>query len=259
MPLFWLCLSAFAAGAVNSVAGGGTLLSFPTLIWVLGGTAEAAVIANATSTVALLPGSLASVGGYRREFAGTGRWIRWLLVPSLIGGMVGSLLLVLLDPESFRRLVPWLILVATLLFLFQPTIAKWTGIGHAHAEPTRETMFGIVVFQFLVAIYGGYFGAGIGILMLSALSMMGIGDIHKMNALKSLFGTGINLLAAIVFAVGGQVEWRYAAPMSFAAILGGYFGAHFARQLDKRLVRAMVIAIGFTLATYYFARIYLGV
>ena len=259
MPLFWLCLSAFAAGAVNSVAGGGTLLSFPTLVWVLGGTAEAAVIANATSTVALLPGSLASMGGYRREFVGTGRWIRWLMAPSLAGGMVGSLLLVMLDPESFRRLVPWLILTATLLFLLQPTIAQWTGIGQAHSEPTRGMMLGIVAFQFLVAVYGGYFGAGIGILMLSALSMMGIGDIHQMNALKSLFGTGINLLAAIVFVISNQVEWRYAAPMTVAAILGGYFGAHFARRLDKRVVRAMVIAIGFTLATYYFARIYFGV
>jgi uncharacterized protein len=259
MPLVWLCLSAFAAGAINSVAGGGTLLSFPMLVWVLGGTAEAAVIANATSTVALLPGSLASVGGYRREFVGTARWIRWLLAPSLMGGMVGSLLLVLLDPESFRRLVPWLILTATLLFLFQPTIAKWTGIGQAHAEPRRSTLLGVVAFQFLVAVYGGYFGAGIGILMLSALSMMGIGDIHTMNALKSLFGTGINLLAAMVFVIGGQVAWRFAAPMTVAAILGGYLGAHFARQLDKRVVRALVIAIGFMLASYYFARISLGV
>jgi uncharacterized protein len=258
MQYFWLCLSAFAAGAVNSVAGGGTLLSFPTLVWVLGGSAEAAVIANATSTVALLPGSLASMGGYRREFAGSGRWIRWLLLPSLLGGMVGSLLVITLDAESFRRLVPWLILTATLLFLFQPTIAKLTGIGQTHAEPTRGTMLGIVAFQFLVAVYGGYFGAGIGILMLSALSMMGIGDIHRMNALKSLFGTGINLLAAIVFVIGGQVNWQYALPMTGAAILGGYWGAHFARQLDKRLVRGLVIAIGFGLATYYFTRVYLA-
>lgn len=258
MPYVWLCLSAFAAGAVNSVAGGGTLLSFPTLIWALGGTAEAAVIANATSTVALLPGSLASIGGYRREFAGTVRWIRWLLLPSLAGGMVGSLLLVLLDPDAFRRLIPWLILTATMLFLFQPAIARWTGIGQAHAVPSRRTLWGIVAFQFLVAVYGGYFGAGIGILMLSALSMMGIGDIHKMNALKSLFGTGINLLAAIVFVSSGQVNWQYAMPMIVAAGLGGYCGAHFARQLDKRFVRGLVIVIGFTLATYYFVRLALG-
>jgi uncharacterized protein len=258
MEYVWLCLSAFAAGAVNSVAGGGTLLSFPMLVWVLGGSAQAAVIANATSTVALLPGSLASMGGYRREFAGTGRWVRWLLAPSLLGGMTGSLLLVLLDPESFRRLVPWLILTATLLFLLQPSIARWTGIGQTHAEPTHRTMWGIVVFQFLVAIYGGYFGAGIGILMLSALAMMGIGDIHRMNALKTLFGTAINLLAAIVFIIGGQVYWQYALPMTVAAILGGYWGAHFARKLDRRLVRGMVIAIGFSLATYYFTRIYLA-
>jgi uncharacterized membrane protein YfcA len=198
------------------------------------------------------------MGGYRREFAGAGRWIRWLLPPSLLGGMAGSLLLITLDPESFRRLVPWLILTATLLFLFQPTIAKWTGIGHAHAEPTRATLWGIVAFQFLVGVYGGYFGAGIGILMLSALAMMGIGDIHRMNALKSLFGTGINLLAAVVFVMGGEVNWRYALPMTVAAVLGGYWGAHFARRLDRRFVRGLVIAIGFSLATYYFLRLSLG-
>uniref|UniRef100_A0A7C2K105 Probable membrane transporter protein n=1 Tax=Schlesneria paludicola TaxID=360056 RepID=A0A7C2K105_9PLAN len=259
MEYVWLCLSAFAAGAVNSVAGGGTLLSFPTLVWVLGGSAEAAVIANATSTVALLPGSVASMWGYRREFAGTSHWVRWLLPPSVAGGIAGALLLILLDPEAFRRLVPWLILSATLLFLLQPAIARWTGIGQPHKEPSRSTLLAIVAFQFGVAVYGGYFGAGIGILMLSALAMMGIGDIHRMNALKTLFGTGINLLAAAVFIVGGQVNWKFAAPMTLAAILGGFYGAHFARRLDRRLVRGLVIAIGFSLAAYYFTRVYLAV
>ncbi|OYW12135.1 MAG: hypothetical protein B7Z55_18540, partial [Planctomycetales bacterium 12-60-4] len=213
MAMFWLCLAAFAAGAVNSVAGGGTLLTFPTLIWVLGGTPEAAVLANATSTVALLPGSVGSMWGYRREFLGTGKWIKLLLAPSLIGGMLGSQLLILLPPETFEALVPWLILTATSLLALQPTIARWTGVGQPHQQPTTLTTWGIVGFQFLVSIYGGYFGAGIGILMLAALSMIGVDDFHRMNALKALFGTAINFVAAGVFIVGGQVSWAHAIPM----------------------------------------------
>jgi uncharacterized membrane protein YfcA len=255
MDYVWLCLSAAVAGAINSIAGGGTLVTFPTLVWALGGTAEAAVLANTTSTVALWPGSLGGMWGYRREFAGTKRWMQLLLAPSLIGGIVGALLLVTMPAESFKRLVPWLILTATLLFLLQPSIARWMDIGHAHAEPKPMTTLGIVGFQFLVSIYGGYFGAGIGILMLSALAMTGLGDIHRMNALKTLFGTLINGAAVAIF-VCGNVEWKYVAPMAVASILGGFAGAAGARQLNRTVVRSIVIAIGLILSTYYFVRIY---
>lgn len=256
MTFFWLCLAAFFAGAVNSVAGGGTLLTFPTLIWVLGGTPVAAVTANATSTVALLPGSVGSMWGYRREFAGTRRWVIWLLTPSFLGGMLGSWLLVVLPAEWFKLLIPWLILTATSLLAFQPLIARWTGVGKPHEQPTMLTVWGIVGFQFLVAVYGGYFGAGIGILMLSALSLIGVGDFHQMNALKSLFGSAINLVAAAIFIIGGQVNWRYAFPMAVAAVLGGFWGAAIARRLDRGLVRRFVVALGFSLATYHFVRVY---
>jgi len=246
-----LCLTAAAAGAINAVAGGGTLLTFPVLFSALG--PQAAVLANGTSTVALFPGALAALGGYRRELEGTGRWTAIMAVPSLLGAVIGSLLAVLF-PAYFRALVPWLILTAALLFALQPQIARWTGIGRPHQPAARFAALGTIAFQFLVAVYGGYFGAGIGILMLCALAMMGMTDIHRMNGVKSALGSLINGVAALMFIVTGHVHWSYALPMAVAATIGGYAGAHWARRLDRQLVRGIVIAIGFGLAGYYFYR-----
>lgn len=256
MELALLCLSALVAGAVNSVAGGGTLLTFPALLSILGNIPNAGVLANATSTVALCPGSVAGIWGYRREYEGMGRWIAYLVGPSLLGGMIGSLLVVLLDPSIFDRLVPWLILTATLLLALQPAIARWTGIGKPHDNPSRLTIAGIMVLQFVIGIYGGYFGAGIGILMLSALAMMGLSDIHRMNGLKSLLAAGINGTSVVIFVYNNVVRWQYALPMMGAAIVGGFLGAHYARKLDKTLVRRIVIAIGFSLAGWFFVKTY---
>lgn len=253
--LVFLCLAAFFAGAINSVAGGGTLLTFPALTWILGASAEAAVMANATSTLSLFPGSIAATWGYRREMAGTGRWMLPLLIPSLVGSFFGTLLVVS-KPKLFQDLVPWLILTASALFMLQPLITRWTGIGCAHESPSRSTIAGVVFFQFLVAVYGGYFGAGIGILMLSSLALMGLGDIHRMNALKSLLASTINGVSACMFISNGSVVWKYVLPMIVAGILGGFVGASVSRRLDKRIVRWTVIAIGFGLAIYYFTRVY---
>lgn len=246
-----LCALAAIAGGINAIAGGGTLLTFPALYAALGHSANAAVMANATSTVAIMPGALAALGGFRREMAENCHWAILLALPSIVGGLIGSQLVVLLDPELFAALVPWLILAAALLFALQPQIARWTGIGQHHAE-TWQGQAGAVAFQFLVAVYGGYFGAGIGILMLSALAMMGMTDIHAMNGLKSLLGMLINGVAAVVFVVSGAVSWKYAAPMAIASMVGGFATAHYSRRFDRRLVRAAVIAIGFALAGYYF-------
>lgn len=250
-----LCLSAAAGGAVNSIAGGGTLLTFPTLLAVLSGTynpAEAAVIANATSTVALCPGSVAGVWGYRREFEGLQRWVLLLLPSCLIGGALGSILVVVLPAESFEALVPWLILTATLLFALQPLITRWTGIGQQHAPATRSTTAGVILFQFLVGVYGGYFGAGIGILMLSSLAMIGLADIHRMNALKTLLASVINGTSVLIFIASGKILWPVALAMAAAAIAGGYLGARIARRLNRQFVRGLVVTIGFGLAAYYF-------
>ncbi len=255
--LIFLCLAAFVAGAVNSVAGGGTLLTFPALIWILGPSAAAAVSANATSTVALFPGSLAAIWGYRREMVGLGRWLVPLMVPSVIGSIVGTWLVVTQPATTFQEMVPWLILIASALFLLQPAITKWTGIGRPHAQPSKPIMAGIVAFQFLIAVYGGYFGAGIGILMLSSLALMGLGDIHQMNALKSLLASTINGMSVIMFVIHGRVNWGYGIPMILAGIAGGFVGASVSRKLDRNLVRWIVILIGFGLATYYFTRVYL--
>ncbi len=256
-----LALAAAAGGAVNSVAGGGTLLTFPTLAAARGGDDQALKMANITSTLALFPGSLAAVWGYRRELEGNGAWIKLLIGPSLIGGIVGSLLLVWLPDKVFGQLVPWLVLLAAVLFAMQPQIARWTGIGKEQAAPTRNMAVGVFVFQFLVAVYGGYFGAGIGILMLSSLAMMGLGDIHRMNALKTLLASSINCMSVLIFlwidvsAATAQekvIHWPYATVMIAASIAGGYGGARIAQRMNKNLVRWIVVTIGFALAGYYF-------
>jgi uncharacterized membrane protein YfcA len=253
--LTWLCLAALAAGAVNSVAGGGTLLTFPVLVAALrlkyGKEADA--IANETSTVALVPGAVVAAWGYRRELPQAAHWLRWLLPPSLLGGIVGAILLNE-HRDAFKSLVPWLIFTAAMLFALQPQIAKWTGIGHSHSRPSRGRIAAIVGFQFLVSVYGGYFGAGIGILMLSALAMIGLADIHAMNALKNIMGAVINGVTAVIFIGWGNVEWAFALPMLVAAVAGGYLGAKLALKIDRTLVRRTVILIGFGLAIYYFYR-----
>jgi uncharacterized membrane protein YfcA len=245
MEYLWLCLSAVAAGAVNAVAGGGTLLTFPALTSIF-----APEIANATSTVALFPGSFASVWGYRRQLSACKKWIAWLTLPSVVGGALGAYLV----DDKFGAVVPWLILLASILFLLQPTIARLlkrqTTALH---EPSGKLLAGIVVVQLVIGVYGGYFGAGIGILMLSSLSFLGLKDIHETNALKTFLAFCMNIVAAGIFIANDLVRWRYALAMAGAAILGGYLGARFALLLRPVIVRWIVIVIGFSLAAYYFA------
>jgi hypothetical protein len=249
-----LCLAALLGGMVNSVAGGGTLLTFPALIWAIGNSATAMVLANATSTVALLPGSVASAWGYRRELAELRQWVLPLLIPSVAGATLGTLLVVKRDPAEFQMFVPWLILTATLLFLLQPAISRGTGIGRPHQPATKGTTAIVISIQFCIALYGGYFGAGIGILMLSALAMMGISSMHQLNALKTMLASAINFISVVLFIGSGLVQWKLAIPMIFASIIGGYVGAVLARRLDKNAVRYVVIAIGIAVSVYYFWR-----
>jgi uncharacterized membrane protein YfcA len=248
-PLPLLCLSALAAGVMNSLAGGGTLLTFPALLTVL----PSSVAANVTSTVALVPGSLAGAWGYRREMRENRRWAQLLLWPSLVGGLVGALLLTQFSEKVFARLVPWLILTAAVLFLLQPLLVRLAQLDGIR-QPTSWVQVGVVVFQFLVAVYGGYFGAGIGILMLSSLGLMGVGDIHRMNALKTFLAFCINGVSVAVFVVDGQIHWPFALSMAVAAICGGYLGAHYARRTSKTVIRWIVVVIGFGLAGYYFCQ-----
>jgi uncharacterized membrane protein YfcA len=256
--LILLLLSALAAGVVNSLAGGGTLLTFPALTAVM-----SKVLANGTSTVALLPGSLAAAWGYRRELRAVGRWPLLLMPPSLIGGWIGTKLVTQLAPKYFAAAVPWLILTAAVLFLLQPSLVKLSLRFRPAGLPdpnwlTAKVYAGLIAAQFLIAIYGGYFGAGIGILMLSALGLIGHGDIHEMNAVKTVLAGCINATSVIVFALDGKVVWPLAGIMAGAAIVGGYFGAHYGRRMPRTVVRWTVIVIGFGLAAKYFAELFTG-
>jgi uncharacterized membrane protein YfcA len=246
---FWLMATALAAGVINSVAGGGTLLTFPALMAVV-----SPVVANGTSTLALVPGSAAGAWGYRHEFREVRRWALLLAGPSLVGGAVGTLLVTRLPETYFDTLVPWLILTAALLFLLQPTLTRLTGAGKPRAAPSAGTRLAVVAFQFLVAVYGGYFGAGIGILMISSLSLMGTGTIHQANALKTFLAACINGASVVVWVHDDKVRWDLVPGMALAAIVGGYLGARVARRLPKNVVRWAVIAIGFGLAAYYFSK-----
>jgi uncharacterized membrane protein YfcA len=245
-----LIASAFAAGVVNTLAGGGTLLTFPSLISI-GRLKE--VVANGTSTVALVPGSLAGAWGFRRELGEARRWLKWLLPPSLVGGVVGTLLVTRLPADYFKLMVPWLILTASLLFLLQPVLARRFP-PHPEGLVSPRVQTAVVFFQFLVAVYGGYFGAGIGILMLSSLSFMGIGDIHRMNALKTLLAAAINGMSVIVFAIERTVAWHLVGPMMLGAIAGGLGAAFVGRRLPNAVVRWFVIAVGLVLSAYYFTK-----
>jgi uncharacterized membrane protein YfcA len=247
-----LCLSAFGAGVINSIAGGGTLLTFPALVWGLHGySGSPDQIANQTSTVALVPGSVAGAWGYRRELEGAGHWLLLLLGPSLVGGAVGSLLLTRF-PEAFVVVVPWLLLIAALLFLVQPNITRWLPVKGESTLPAPWLCVAVGAFQFVVAVYGGYFGAGIGILMLSALGLMGLSDIHRMNAVKTVLAAVINGVSIIVFVIDGRIVWKFALPMAAASIAGGYTGARVGLRLPKLLVRWTVILLGLGLSAYYF-------
>jgi uncharacterized membrane protein YfcA len=254
--IFWLCLAALAAGVVNSIAGGGTLLTFPALLAVLAtlGAAEGAVVANATSTVALVPGSLAGAWGYRREMKQVRCWMYLLVGPSLAGGVVGALLVTRLDPAYFSALVPWLLLTAAILFLVEsllPTKPAADSVPRRHSVGVTAC---ILAFQFLVAVYGGYFGAGASILILGALASLRVGDVNQMNALKTVLGSCINGISMVVFVTEQKVAWRYALPMAAAAIVGGYLGARLALVIKPRHVKLLISIIGLALAAYYLLR-----
>ena len=241
---FLLAASAFLAGVVNAVAGGGTLLTFPSLLAIL-----TPVEANATSTFALFPASLASGLAYRTELFQCRHHLLRLLPPSLIGGLAGALLVTRLDPRIFAAAVPWLLVGASALLLLQRPIAAWLGT-HRLENPTAGTLAGVVVFQFLVGIYGGYFGAGIGILMLSSLAFTGIPDIHQMNAVKSILAAAMNGITLVIFLLAGVIVWKYAVLMAAFGIIGGYAGARVARRMRPDLIRLVVVAIGFGVAIY---------
>ena len=277
-PIILFC-TAVLGGAINAVAGGGTLLTFPALIFV----GQGAIMANATNTVALWPGALSSFWGYRSELGYHRREVLFLAVPSFLGGVLGAWLLVHTSESVFNVLVPYLILLATGLFIVQEPLARWQKfvvppLGGIRAEmpPTMSTRcpggttnrqaapspaaaaaFGhaatplrwaaVLVSQFLIGVYGGYFGAGIGILMLAAYGILGFSNIHQANAIKNLNAMFINGIAAAIFVYERLVNWPLALLMAAGAIFGGYAGAGAARRLGQKNVRRLVVLIGLVL------------
>ena len=305
-----LFIAAMLGGILNSVAGGGSFISFPALIF----TGVPYINANTTNTVALWPGSVASTGAYRKELASQDRVILLVLtVPSLIGGILGALLLLNTSQATFKSLIPYLLLLATLLFTFSSPIMnrlrarkrnndtrspevegassnplasnntvpmqvsakdsvpneqaaatanavsplpadKGVAAKQKSIRPSWLALSGIALLQLIIATYGGYFGGGIGILMLASLGLMGMENIHEMNGLKTFLTSFINGVAVIAFIIAGKVYWLQAVLMVIAAIIGGYAGAYYARQLDPRLVRGFVILVGFGMTIYFFLR-----
>ncbi len=238
--------AALAAGAINSVAGGGTLLTFPALLAV----GIAPVAANATSTVALVPGSLSAFWGYRSALPTDRRSLVWLGLPSVAGGALGAWLVIRAGDALFAHLVPWLILGATALFLAQGPVRAWLDKRGGAGEPSGRFPVGAVLFQFAVALYGGFFGAGIGILMLAALGLMGLRNIHQMNGLKNYAAVCINGVAALAFILSRRVQWHLALLMMVGAIVGGYGGAGLAQRLGQVNVRRLVVVIGLSMGLY---------
>jgi len=246
--LFLVVLAALVGGAMNSIAGGGTLLTFPALI----GLGVPPISANATSTVALWPGAAGSMWGYRAELSGSRLWALGFAVPSILGGGVGAWLLLRTPPDRFAALVPWLVWGATVLFMVQRPLVRWfaesrepraQGRSDAALTATRPP-FSFLACQFGVAVYGGYFGAGVGILMLAALGFMGLRNIHRMNGLKNWGGLCMNAVAATMFVFSGLVNWPVALAMAAGATAGGYLGSRGAQRVPQDLVRAAVVVIG---------------
>jgi uncharacterized membrane protein YfcA len=242
--------AAFLAGAINSVAGGGTLVSFPTLLWL----GVPSIPANATSTVAIWPGSLGSIWGFRRELAQADPRMRTLAIACLAGGGAGALLLRITPASLFDRLVPFLILFATILFTVQAPIQARLRERTSRPASTEIWMPGAAALLFLAAVYGGYFGAGASIVMLSVLSILGMTDILKMNALTSFYALCYNAVAALIFISAGMVYWSYVLPMAIAAAVGGYGAAGVAQRIGRTAVRRFVMAVGFTISIVMLVR-----
>ncbi len=239
-----LLSAAFVAGALNAVAGGGSFLTLPALVFV----GVPPVVANATGTVALLPGYAAGAWGFREDTAPPpGLSMRLLVALSLIGGAAGAALLLVTSNEMFAIIVPWLLLVATILFAFGPQLRELLAGGK---PSTTKATIGVLA----VAVYGGYFNGGLGILLLALFGLLGQTQLNAMNGLKNLVSTLLTAIAVAVYAYGGVVNWRYALLMMLAATAGGYIGARVARRIPAQWLRWGIVATGLVMTGIFFAR-----
>jgi uncharacterized protein len=249
--VIFLFLAGALGGALNSVAGGGSFIAFPALLF----TGVPPIPANATNTIALWTAAAASGGAYRRRLDMPRRVMVPLLAVSLMGGLAGAVLLLKTPAHTFMRVLPWLTLGATLLFAFGKKLARGrkSAIGH---EASAAALTGATLFQLGVAVYGGYFGGGMGIVMLAMLAALGMTDIHTMNALKSVMGFVINGVAVVAFIVAHAVYWKHGVVMIFGGILGGYLGAHYAQKVPQLWIRMLVVVVGAGMTVYFFWKSY---
>jgi len=248
-----LLVAGVLAGVMNAVAGGGTFLTFPALVFI----GIPSVAANQTSTIAVFPGQCASFWAYRKILAAQTRMIVVLGVTSLLGGAIGAIILLNISTPTFDLLVPWLLLGATLMFAFGNRLRRYLGLRLADASGTLgwNALLKAALFQLVIGIYGGFYGAGAGILELAVLDMLGLENIHLANALKVILTTAFNVLAVVIFLAVGKIYWTAALIVGVAAIVGGYGGAWIAQRLPQSLVRGFVIVVGASMTIYFFLRI----
>lgn len=228
---------------MNSVAGGGSFLSFPALLF----AGVPAISANATNNAAMWVGTIGSARGYKEEVAAHRGLLLPLVVVSLVGALLGAIALLITPPLLFERMIPWLLLFATAVFAASPWLRR-------PGEVPRHAPWQLVV-QFFVSIYGGYFGAGMGILMLAVLAFSGLPNLNAQNAVKNVLGVSINGIALVPFVIARVVDWRFAVPMAVIALAGGYFGARFFRRLPQPIARGIVIAVGTAMTLAFFVRL----
>ena len=238
-------------GALNSVAGGGSFIAFPALLF----TGVPPIPANATNTIALWTGQAASGGAYRSRLDVPRRVLIPLIAASVAGGLAGAFLLLKTPAQTFMRVLPWLTLGATLLFAFGRRLAagRLSVIEH---DASSTALAAATLFQLAVAVYGGYFGGGMGIVMLAMLATLGMTDIHSMNALKSVMGFVINGIAVIAFVVWRAIYWEKGVVTILGAIAGGYLGAHYAQKLPQSWIRVFVVVVGTAMTIYFFWKSY---
>jgi uncharacterized protein len=244
LEIIGLSAAGCTAGAINAIAGGGTLVTFPVLL--MCGTPP--VLANATSTVGLVIGTAGSIVSFRGQLKSI-RGLLWRFIPiCLVGAAIGSWLLTQTSDDQFSKLVPFLVLFATVLFFIQGFLRK------SAAEVKSKALWFSIALQLPVAIYGAFFGAGIGILMLASFGFMGMTHIHEMNALKNLLGSLINVIAAVWFIGAGMVNWPQALALTAGALIGYYFGAHYSQRIAPQRVRHLIAAIGLIISIVMFWR-----
>jgi len=247
----WLVTASFLAGALNAVAGGGSFLSFPALL----GLGVLPIPANATNTVALWPGQLTSVAAYRNELNGNLHLLVPVSISALVGGLAGAIVLLHTGQATFLHLVPWLLLVASLLFAASGRISRWIAVRRVDATTKSPADYALLCAALLVVcFYVGYFGAGAGFLIMAALGIFGIQSIRQVNALKVVATTFANGIAVITFVVERQVLWQYCLLMMVTGAVGGYLGARYSRRLSPAVMRTFVVVIGLGMAAYFFLR-----